>query len=350
MRAPRPLVSIVIPTLGRPDALARAAASALEQAPGGDDVELVVVDNDPAGSAEAATLALRAPGVIPVRYVQAPEPGVANARNAGVAAAHGDFIAFIDDDEIAPPGWLDALLRTQRALDADVVFGPVRARLPDALVEHRRYFQSFFSRTGPTEAGLIESGHGCGNSLVRKAALPHPTEPFCRTRNGTGGEDDLLFAAMQLRGARFAWAPEAWLWEVPEVSRLTLGYTLKRAFAFGQGPCSAAAARGGYGVVIVPVWMAVGLVQFVGHGAGALLAAATRAPMLAAQLDRAARGLGKILWFSPFKIGFYGQGALTRVPDGPACDGATDERHQRVDTAAGAGFRPGQPDLPARAS
>jgi glycosyltransferase involved in cell wall biosynthesis len=42
----------------------------------------------------------------------------------------GDLIAFLDDDEEASPGWLAALIETQRRYDADVVFGPVRARAP----------------------------------------------------------------------------------------------------------------------------------------------------------------------------------------------------------------------------
>ncbi len=71
---------------------------------------------------------------------------------------------------------------------------------------------------------------------MRRAALPS-AEPFSAERNEIGGEDDLLFQAMEARGARFAWAPGAFVWETPEPSRVTLAYTLKRAFAYGAGPC-----------------------------------------------------------------------------------------------------------------
>jgi hypothetical protein len=274
-------------------------------------VELVIVDNDPEASARPAVEALGEGAPMPVIYAHAPAPGVANARNAGVAAGRGRFIAFLDDDEEAPEGWLAALLATQRRFDADAVFGPVHARVPDTIHRHRAYFEAFFSRLGPDEGCTILSGPGCGCSLVRREAMPGD-QPFSAARNGYGGEDDLLFAQMKALGARFAWAPDAWVWEDPEPSRLTLDYTLRRAFAYGQGPNSAAAARGAAGWPIIPVWTGIGAAQLAVHGALGGVRALTGSPKTAASLDRAARGLGKMLWFPPFKIGFYGQAALDR--------------------------------------
>ncbi len=308
-----PLVSIVIPTVRRPGPLALAAASAISQDLEGIAAELVVVDNDPAGSTRAQVMAMAKGAPMPVHYVHAPEPGVANARNAAVVATRGQFIAFLDDDEIASPGWLHALFEVQRRFDADAVFGPVRAKLPNPAVAHADYFTMFFSRLGPDEACTILDGPGCGNSLVRKEALPDPSEPFSIARNQSGGEDDLLFATMKNAGGRFAWAPEAWVWECPEPSRVTLGYTFRRAFAYGQGPCSAAAARGGMARATVPLWMGVGALQILLYGARAGIDFIARSPDLAFTLDRVAQGVGKIAWFSPFKIGFYGQGAVAQA-------------------------------------
>src|SRR5690606_26113921 len=119
--------------------------------------------------------------------------GVANARNAAVSAAKGELIAFLDDDEEAPPDWLAALLAAQARHDADVVFGPVRGRTPRELRRHRAYFERFFSREGPAEEGVIDHYYGCGDSLLRRAALPDRDRPFSAIRNHIGGEDDLLF-------------------------------------------------------------------------------------------------------------------------------------------------------------
>jgi hypothetical protein len=345
-----PLISIVIPTQRRPEPLAAALASALAQRVDGVAIEVVVVDNDSAGSAGEGVLAAASDSLLPLRYVHAPEPGVANARNAGVAAAHGDFIAFLDDDEIAPEGWLAALMAVQIRFDADAVFGPVQARLPEGLIAHRDYLAAFFSRLGPEEACAILDGPGGGNSLVRKDALPDGPEPFARARNRIGGEDDLLFATMKTAGARFAWAPDAWVWEVPEPGRLRLGYTLRRAFVRGQGPCCAAASRGLKGWPMVPVWTAIGVLQVLVHGARAAMGAAARSPDLAFTLDRVAQGLGKMLWFPPFKIRFYGQAASAPIATHDPTQGETHERHQPLESRAGGELRPRQPHLPASAA
>jgi hypothetical protein len=104
------------------------------------------------------------------------------------------------------------------------------------VTQHRDYLERFFSREGPAEAGVIDHYYGCGDSLLRRAALPDPVAPFAVERNHIGGEDDMLFGHMQANGARFAWEPAAWVWEDPVPDRLSLDYTIRRAFAYGQGP------------------------------------------------------------------------------------------------------------------
>ncbi|MGR4865314.1 glycosyltransferase family 2 protein [Caulobacter sp. LARHSG274] len=303
-------VTVMIPTQRRPGGLAVAARSVLAQA-GVDParLELVIVDNDQAPSAQATAGALAAEAPFPVHYVHEPRPGVANARNAGMAKAAGELIAFLDDDEEAPAGWLAALLAAQARYDADVVFGPVKARAPAAVVEHRDYLERFFSREGSAEAGVIDHYYGCGDSLLRRAALPDPVAPFAVERNHIGGEDDMLFGHMRAAGARFAWEPAAFVWEDPVPDRLTLDYTIRRAFAYGQGPSSHCAAASPPDRLGVARWMAVGVVQAALFGAVAGAKWLTRAGDRAQWLDRAARGLGKTLWWGPFKIQFYGRTA-----------------------------------------
>ena len=302
-----PQISIVIPTQRRPQGLALAVRSTFRQT--GVELavlELVVVDNDEAPSARAAVEAMAAEAPFPVAYVHEPRPGVANARNAALAKARGDFIAFLDDDEEAPTVWLAALLQAQVRFDADVVFGPVRGRTPAAVRKHRAYLEQFFSRHGPAEAGLIDHYYGCGDSLLRRAALPDPDRPFSEARNHIGGEDDLLFGRMKAAGARFAWTPDAWVWEDPAPSRLSLRYTVARAFAYGQGPSAACAAATPPDRLGVARWMIIGLGQAAAYGVLALAKGLVGARDFAFTLDRAARGLGKTLWWGPFKIQFYG--------------------------------------------
>jgi len=302
-----PQVSIIIPTQRRPQGLETALRSVLQQS-GVDHerLELVVVDNDVIPSAHALVMHLSLEAPFTVAYVHEPEPGVANARNAAMARATGELVAFLDDDEEAPEGWLAALLAAQKLFSADVVFGPVRGRAPDGVGRHRAYLEWFFSRLGPAEAGLIDDYYGCGCSLLRRAALPQLDQPFAQVRNHIGGEDDMLFGQMRAAGARFAWAPEAWVWEDPVPTRLSLDYTIARAFAYGQGPSSACAAQTPPDRLGIARWMAVGLVQAVGFGLLALVKRLLGRSDYAFTLDRAARGLGKTLWWGPFKISFYG--------------------------------------------
>lgn len=311
MSAPR--VSLIIPTQRRLDGLATAARSTFAQT--GVDLatlELVVVDNDEVPSAQALTQTLAAQAPFPVVYVHEAEPGVANARNAAMGKARGDFIAFLDDDEEAPAGWLAALLTAQAKYEADVVFGPVRGRAPASVVKNRAYLEWFFSRVGdgPRE-GVIDHYYGCGDSLIRRASLPDTKAPFSALRNHIGGEDDLLFGGMRASGATFAWAPDAWVWEDPVPSRLTLDYTIARAFAYGQGPTNHCAVSTPPDRIGMARWMVIGVGQASVFGLLAALQWLIRSPRFAFTLDRAVRGLGKTLWGGPFKIHFYGRRAPT---------------------------------------
>jgi glycosyltransferase involved in cell wall biosynthesis len=303
-----PEISIVIPTRGRPASLARAMRSVFAQT-GVEPraLELVIVDNDADRGAEPTVEQLRCEAPFEVVYACEPSPGVASARNRALVASRGPLIAFLDDDEEASPGWLASLLAVRERFGADVVFGAVRGFAPDQVRQHRPYLERFFSREGPAEAQLIDHPYGCGDSLISRAALPPREAPFSLAQNLIGGEDDMLFQEMKAAGARFAWSPEAWVYEHPGPSRLTLGYALRRAFAYGQGPTYACIHRSPPDRLGAARWMAVGVVQAALFGliaAGKWLA---RAPDRAFALDRAARGLGKLLWFPPFKPRFYGR-------------------------------------------
>jgi glycosyltransferase involved in cell wall biosynthesis len=305
-----PMVSIVIPTFRRPLGAVEAARSALAQDYSG-AFEIVLVDNDPGGSALDVLGQLRAEAKHPLAVIYEPRAGVANARNAGVRAASGKFIAFLDDDEVAQPRWLSELLRVQAATRADVVFGPVNARLEPSPKRHRDFFEDFFSRDPDHDEGLIRSYYGCGCSLIRRAALPSDS-PFSAERNEIGGEDDLMFETLKAKRAKFAWAPTAYVFEAPDPARVTLKYTLRRAFAFGQGPATRAWSASPRRHGAVAWWMLVGLAQTLFHGVGALIAFAAKTERRAFAYRRLAEGLGKLLWFPSMKPRFYGASRLPK--------------------------------------
>ena len=302
-------ISIVMPTLRRPDSLARAVRSVFAQTDAG-ALELVVVDNSPEGSARAGIEALRAEAPFPLRFVHEPRPGVATARNSGLAAASGALIAFLDDDEEAPQGWLQSLLAVHRDHGADVTFGAIRGRAPDGSGWASAYLERLFSRTGPARSGLVTTHWGCGNSLLTRATTLDGPEPFDAAMDQIGGEDDVLFTRLADAGRRFAWAAEAWVWEHPARHRATLTYAVKRAFAYGQGPSQTASLKGDR--IGVARWMVIGAVQTAVFGAAAGALWLLRRPERADMLDRAARGLGKVLWTRRFEPRFYGAAEVAR--------------------------------------
>ena len=305
-------VAVVIPTLRRPESLERALRSLFAQT--GVEArlrEIVVADNDPEGSAGALVERLRPDAPVPLVYAHAPVPGVATARNVGLAATKAPLIAFLDDDEEATSGWLAELLGALEQLDVDVVFGPIRGRADTAEPRLRPYLERFFGRDGPDRDQVIEDAFGCGNSLMRRETALPGSAPFDTRADESGGEDDALFAAMKARGGRFGWAANAWVDEYAPPHRATLGYALSRAFAYGQSPSQLAAARKAWPAVAG--WMAVGAAQTGLYGLAALglsIARPSRAPAL---WDRAARGLGKVLWMPGLEPRFYGQAEMTRL-------------------------------------
>jgi succinoglycan biosynthesis protein ExoM len=305
-------VAVIVPTLRRPESLERALRSLFGQVRVADRVsEIVVVDNDPSGSAMAVVEGLRAFAPWPLIYVSAPTPGVATARNAGLAATGAPLIAFLDDDEAASPGWLAALLEARDATGADAVFGPIAGRAPDAAPWLKPYLERFFGRDGPAATGVIDAPWGCGNSLlVRATALPGAA-PFSTASDQAGGEDDVLFAALKARGGVFGWAANAWVEEFAPAHRATLNYALARAFAYGQGPSQTAAAARDWPAVLR--WMVIGAGQTVVWGAVAAALTLIASPKRADLYDRTARGVGKLFWMKGFEPHFYGARELARL-------------------------------------
>lgn len=305
-------VAVIVPTLRRPESLERALRSLFAQAGVADRVSsIVVVDNDPVGSAAATVEGLRPSAPWPLTYVHATRPGVATARNAGLAVTDAPLIAFLDDDEAASPAWLSALLEAQIATGADAVFGPIAGRAPEAQPWLKPYMERFFGRVGPDRTQLIDQPFGCGNSLmVRASALPGPA-PFDTGTDQAGGEDDALFAALASRGGRFGWAADAWVEEFAPAHRTTLNYALARAFAYGQGPSQTAVAARNWPAVFR--WMVIGAAQTAVWGAAAAVLTIIASPRRAEMYDRTARGLGKVFWMKGFEPRFYGARELARL-------------------------------------
>lgn len=101
-------VTVIIPTFNRADLLEHSIASVLPALEPGDEV--IVVDDGSTDNTEEVVAGFGSP----VRYLKTANRGAGAARNAGIAAASHDLIAFNDSDDV----WLPNHLRLQRQIMA----------------------------------------------------------------------------------------------------------------------------------------------------------------------------------------------------------------------------------------
>lgn len=306
------MISVVVPTFNRPAGLKVAVESLFAQTLSAKGFDLIIVDNTPDASASDMIAQLRKTCPEPIRFIALHEPaaGVANARNTAMEAVETDLVAFLDDDQSAPTTWLESLLDNYRAYPAAVTFGPVLTKLPDGHRRHQAYFEAFFARDPKFASGFIEDSFGCGNALIDFAKIKGGTPWFDTQMNEIGGEDDLLFQRARKSKGRFGWAADAPVWEYPLPERVTLKYTLRRAFSYGQAPITLARRGGRKRFDLVLLWMLVGTGKAIYHGLQWIGLSLIRHPARAWQLDRAVRGISKVFWWIDLR--FYGEAALKR--------------------------------------
>ena len=130
-----PRLSIIIPAYNCADYLDQCLDSIT--GPGGagpdDDVEVVVVDD---GSTDATDRIVRARALTDprIRHLRQDNRGVSAARNAGIGAARGRCLMFVDADDLVAPDFVETLLRLLGAPGCDcaaVGIGPFRNRPGD---------------------------------------------------------------------------------------------------------------------------------------------------------------------------------------------------------------------------
>jgi succinoglycan biosynthesis protein ExoM len=219
-------IVVALATYKRPAMLARCLASLKDQ-DFAERFRVVVVDND--AGASSADVAETAEG-IDITYVVEPSPGIAAARNRGVEVAlalNPEWIAFIDDDEWAPPNWLSGLVAAACNESADGSHGWVQSVYAPGTQEWVREL-GFLDRASHA-AGTRLRAAATNNLLLRAEVLGCLHPPFDVALGLVGGEDTKMTALLVRDGAIIVAAPEAFVFEEVPLERQSLEWMRRRA-------------------------------------------------------------------------------------------------------------------------
>lgn len=194
---------------------------------------IVIADNDVSQASKKVVLEFRSVSPLDVAYCVEPKQNIALARNKALTKARGEFVAFIDDDELPASDWLLKLFQTCQTHKVDGVLGPVLPQFeikPPAWVTKGRFYERPTHATGFT----IDWTEGrTGNLLFRRAML-EGIEPVFRPEFGSGGEDRDFFRRVIGKGHTFVWCNEAVAYEWVPPIRWKRSFLIRRALLRGK--------------------------------------------------------------------------------------------------------------------
>jgi glycosyltransferase involved in cell wall biosynthesis len=259
-------VSVVVCTRNRADMLRGALASLDELAAERFTYEIVVLDNGSTDATADVIAELARTTNRTVRGVYEPEAGIVPARNRGVHEAHGRWIAFFDDDQLADKRWLTELYDGACVKQCRVVGGAVHLALPSDC--SRQLDPTVRMLLG--EAKLADEPRpyggrftpGCGNLMVERTVFDQ-VGLFQRTIGGRG-EDTDLFSRIERAGIAAWYFPTAVVHHLTPPERLEPSYLLSLARRMGAGIAERQAGqmqRGRFAALWLAKAVRLGLVQ-----------------------------------------------------------------------------------------
>jgi glucosyl-dolichyl phosphate glucuronosyltransferase len=162
-------VTVCICTRDRPGYLSDCLEGLRRQTVGDRLFNILVVDSASAGDIQAQLV--RLVNDLPnARLLRVEQAGISVARNAGAAAVDGDYIAYIDDDAIPAPDWVERILEAIRETD------PPPALIGGCILPHWEAPLPFW--WPPSLRGSLSIIEAEGQGEYRTAALPPGLEPY----------------------------------------------------------------------------------------------------------------------------------------------------------------------------
>ncbi|MGE5620249.1 MAG: glycosyltransferase [Sphingomonadaceae bacterium] len=238
-------VTVAICTAGERRTLEGTVRSLLVQVPTiAAKHQILVVDNSrvDTGFVRRVVDAAAMHSPIPVRYTREARPGLGFARNAAIAAAEGEIVAFVDDDVVADPSWLLELVRAYRETGAAAVGGRIypiwESRRPPWLGDQLLGFLSIVDY-GPDRRRCQYPNYPFGANISFRRDLLLKLGGFA-TGLGGGGAPTYLMDEFELcrrverAGGAILYAPSAVVGHIVPASRLSKSFFLKRAVNLGR--------------------------------------------------------------------------------------------------------------------
>jgi succinoglycan biosynthesis protein ExoM len=224
--------SVCIPTYKRPELLKKLLDSLFIQELNENlNLEIIVVDNDIEETAREICDRFKNTEKIKLFYFTQPEKNISLTRNKAVNNANGEYILFIDDDEVVIPDWIDAHLNTFDKYKADAIIGRVtqdfEIEVPDWIKNH-----IIFKIPAPP-TGTTPKRTYTGNCAIKKSILNQIEGPFDTLLGITGGEDSTLFEMLKNKGAKIVCCYEALAIEYIPAEASNLNWILDRTFRQG---------------------------------------------------------------------------------------------------------------------
>jgi glycosyltransferase involved in cell wall biosynthesis/GT2 family glycosyltransferase len=206
-----PLVSICVVHKDRPDLLNQALQSVfLQTYP---NMEVVLVDDGSVLPASLDLLERLRPTFSHRRWkiIRQKNQYLGQARNTAAENAAGEWILFLDDDNVCRLDHVEVLSRAAMASGADIVVSAMDVFLgQDYPGNHTEVVERFLPLGGAAAYGMFANGFGDACALYRRSkflALGGFTTDW-----GIGSEDHEFFARAALAGAKFAVVPEPLFW------------------------------------------------------------------------------------------------------------------------------------------
>jgi glucosyl-dolichyl phosphate glucuronosyltransferase len=231
-------VSVVIPTYGRGRYLP-SVLSALDRQTRL-DFEVLVVDNNIRPEHSGIRSERRSWQLF---VIHEPRNGLQRARNAGVSASRGAFIAFLDDDGVPTPTWMEALIAGMERYDATAGGGSVRLKLLEpspawlgkeerALLSELRYHDRDIPRL-PDDHYIVGANLCIRRKAFEEFGLFDPA--FDRTASSLKSSGELEYTRrLQEHGRTVSFIAPACVEHYIDGSRLSERYFCTRAYWQGR--------------------------------------------------------------------------------------------------------------------